>query len=46
VKGPKAGVAGSWRHGYAVTGSAAYDKDVAEQHWDRLLDWFGWTLRT
>ncbi|MFP2906652.1 dienelactone hydrolase family protein [Pyxidicoccus sp. 3LFB2] len=33
------------RHGYAVAGSAAYDKDAAEQHWQRLLELFGRTLR-
>jgi carboxymethylenebutenolidase len=33
------------RHGYAVAGSAAYDKDASEQHWQRLLDLFGRTLR-
>lgn len=33
------------RHGYAVAGSAAYDNDAAEQHWQRLLDLFGRTLR-
>ncbi len=33
------------RHGYAVAGSAAYDKDASEQHWQRLLELFGRTLR-
>ncbi|WP_164016865.1 dienelactone hydrolase family protein [Pyxidicoccus trucidator] len=33
------------RHGYAVAGSAAYDKDASEKHWQRLLDLFHRTLR-
>ncbi|WP_163997152.1 dienelactone hydrolase family protein [Pyxidicoccus caerfyrddinensis] len=33
------------RHGYSVAGSAAYDKDASEQHWTRLIDLFGRTLR-
>ncbi|MCP3161543.1 dienelactone hydrolase family protein [Myxococcus qinghaiensis] len=32
------------RHGYAVEGSGAYDKDAAEQHWRELFDVFGRTL--
>ncbi|QSQ27499.1 dienelactone hydrolase family protein [Pyxidicoccus parkwayensis] len=32
------------QHGYAVAGSAAHDKDAAEQHWQRLLDLFGRNL--
>ncbi|MBZ4415798.1 dienelactone hydrolase family protein [Myxococcus sp. RHSTA-1-4] len=34
------------RHGYAVAGTAAYDEEAAEQHWQRLLDLFNRTLRT
>ncbi|NTX62057.1 dienelactone hydrolase family protein [Myxococcus sp. CA051A] len=34
------------RHGYAVDGSATYDKDTAEQHWRELFDVFGRTLST
>ncbi len=33
------------RHGYAVAGQAAYDKEASEKHWDRLLDLFGRTLQ-
>ncbi|NMO18916.1 dienelactone hydrolase family protein [Pyxidicoccus fallax] len=33
------------RHGYAVEGMAAYDKDASEQHWERLLDLFGRNLK-
>ncbi|MCY1014961.1 dienelactone hydrolase family protein [Pyxidicoccus sp. MSG2] len=33
------------RHGFAVAGSAAHDEDASEQHWQRLLDLFGRTLR-
>ncbi|QRK07512.1 dienelactone hydrolase family protein [Archangium violaceum] len=33
------------RHGYAVEGRAAYDKDASEKHWERLLDLFGRTPR-
>lgn len=33
------------RHGFAVEGSHAYDKDASEQHWRRMLELFGRTLR-
>jgi carboxymethylenebutenolidase len=33
------------KHGYAVEGMGAYDQDASEQHWARLLDLFGRTLR-
>jgi carboxymethylenebutenolidase len=33
------------RHGYAVEGMAAYDKEASEKHWSRLLDLFRRTLR-
>lgn len=33
------------KHGYAVAGQGAYDKEASEQHWERLLDLFGRTLR-
>ncbi|HEX8440769.1 dienelactone hydrolase family protein [Archangium sp.] len=32
------------RHGYAVEGSAAYDKEASERHWSKLLALFGRTL--
>ncbi len=34
------------RHGFAVEGSAAYDKDAAERHWSKLLELFDRTLKT
>jgi carboxymethylenebutenolidase len=33
------------RHGFAVEGSHAYDPGASEQHWRRLLELFGRTLR-
>ncbi|MCP3102356.1 dienelactone hydrolase family protein [Myxococcus sp. K15C18031901] len=33
------------KHGYAVEDSAAYDKQTAELHWQRLFDLFGRTLK-
>ncbi|PTL75025.1 dienelactone hydrolase family protein [Vitiosangium sp. GDMCC 1.1324] len=33
------------RHGFAVEGSAVYDKDASERHWSKLLELFGRTLR-
>lgn len=32
------------RHGYAVAGTAAYDKEASEAHWQRLLELFRRTL--
>jgi carboxymethylenebutenolidase len=33
------------RHGFAVEGMAAYDKDASERHWSKLLELFGRTLQ-
>jgi carboxymethylenebutenolidase len=34
------------RHGFAVTGHVAYDRDASERHWERLLALFEETLHT
>lgn len=33
------------KHGFAVTGHLAYDREASERHWERLLAFFGETLR-
>jgi carboxymethylenebutenolidase len=33
------------KHGFAVTGHLVYDRDASERHWERLLQFFGETLR-
>ena len=33
------------KHGFAVEDSQVYDKDASEQHWKRMLELFGRTLR-
>jgi carboxymethylenebutenolidase len=32
------------KHGFAVTGHLAYDREASERHWSRLLELLGTTL--